>query len=182
MKFLSRLCVAAAIGAASLWSHAALVSSHYTQIDANRWTVDLGVTNDNAQPPLITGFTIYFSEDLFSGLTLLAAPAAWDSLVIQPDPMIPDAGFLDAFVLDAADALALGQSQSGFRVSFDWLGAGLPQALYFEIVDEDFNVLASGDSQVSVAQAVPEPGSLALAALGLAALWGRRRMPARGAA
>lgn len=181
MNSLSRLCVAAALGAASLWSQAALVSSHYTQLGGSRWAAQLAVSNDDAQPPLITGFTVYFSEALFGGLDLLAAPAAWDSIVIQPDPAIPGAGFLDAFVPDDADGLAPGQSQGGFVVAFDYLGTGLPPALYYEIVDADFQVLAAGETQVSVAQAVPEPGVLALAGLALAALCSRRRSTVRGA-
>lgn len=184
MKFLKRMALAAALSAASLCSQAALVTSHYTQGSGNQWTVDLTVTNDDATPALINGFTIYFSEALFSGLSLLAAPASWDSLVIQPDPNIPDAGFLDAFALDADAALALGQSSAVFTLSFDYLGLGAPFALFYEIVDANYTVLADGMSQVSVApQAVPEPGSMALAGLALSALCAaqlrRRRIGAR---
>lgn len=182
MKFLQRLALAATLGAASLCSQAALVSSHYSQGNGNQWTVDLTVTNDDATPALINGFTVYFGEDLFSGLVLRAAPAAWDSLVIQPDPNIPGAGFLDAFVLDPADALGLGQSSAVFTLSFDYLGQGLPSALFYEIVDADYQVLADGLSRVTVAQAVPEPASMALAGLALAALCATRLQRRRAGA
>lgn len=175
MQFLKRMAVAAALSAASLCSQAALVTSHYTQGNGNNWTVDLTVTNDDATPALITGFTIYFGETLFSGLSLLAAPASWDSLVIQPDPNIPDAGFLDAFALDADAALALGQSSAAFTLSFNYLGQGTPFALFYEIVDANYAVLADGMSLVTVEpQNVPEPGSMALAGLALAALCAAR--------
>lgn len=171
MRFLKRLGLAAVLAAASLASHAAVVTSHYTQGTGSSWTVDLAVSNDDGAPPLLSGFTIYFGETLFTGLQLLASPASWDSLVVQPDPAAPGAGFLDAFVLDPAEALAQGQSQTGFHLAFDYLGQGTPQSLFFEIVDANYAVLASGQSIVTFApQAVPEPGSLLLAGLALAAL------------
>jgi hypothetical protein len=176
MKSLSRLFCAAVLGAASLCSHAALVSTHYTHDSGDRWSVDLTVTNDNAMPAQISWFTVYFSEALFSDLSLVAAPATWDPLVIQPDTGIPASGFLDALVFDAADALALGQSQSGFTLSFNYLGADAPGALFYEILDDSMNVLADGQSVVTTGpQAVPEPGSLALAGLAWGAMCVVRR-------
>lgn len=171
MKFLTSLGLAAVLAAASLGSQAAVVTSHYTAGTGTRWTVDLTVANDDGAPPLLSGFTVYFSENLFAGLQLLATPTTWDSIVIEPDPAIPDAGFLDSYAVDPADALAPGQSQAGFRVAFDYLGQGAPQSLFFEIVDANYAVLASGQSVVTLApQAVPEPGSIVLAGLALAAL------------
>lgn len=171
MQLLSRLFAAAVLGAASLFSHAAVVHTHYTHTGGAQWNVDLSITNDDASPAQIDWFTVYFGEDLYRNLTLVASPATWDSLVVDTDPGIPASGYLDAFALDLADALALGQSVAGFTLSFDYLGANAPGALYFEILGEGFSVLAEGLSTVSVApQAVPEPGSLALAALALGAL------------
>jgi hypothetical protein len=151
-----------------LWctgAHAAAVTATYTPVAGPVWSVDLKVENDGALPR-IGGFTVYFDEASFGALSLQASPAAWDSLVVQPDPAIPDAGFLDAFAIDAADELAAGQSIGHWTLQFEYLGSSLPGALSFDIVDREFNVLFSGSSSVVLPVAVGEPGSLALLAAG----------------
>ncbi|MBN1765568.1 MAG: PEP-CTERM sorting domain-containing protein, partial [Sedimentisphaerales bacterium] len=57
-------------------------------------------------------------------------------------------------------AIAPGETVSGFSVSFDWLGTGVPGAQFYEIIDpDDFSTLDSGYT-------VPEPGTTILLCLG----------------
>lgn len=158
--------LAALLSAMPLLSRAAVVQSDYTLLSGNTWLADFTVINDG-NPSQITGFTIYFSEDLFANLSLVGSPSTWDSLVIQPDTGLPAAGFLDSFVLLEADAIGAGGSQGGFRVQFDHLAGTPPPALRFDINDPSFNVVFSGTTLVSV---VPEPASMLLASLGLCGL------------
>ncbi|WP_088280194.1 MYXO-CTERM sorting domain-containing protein [Ideonella sp. A 288] len=174
MKFLAKVLALAAL---SLQVHATVIGSAYTPLGGNQWSVAFEVTNDGA-PASIGGFTVYFDEALFSGLSVLDSPAGWDSLVAQPDAALPAAGFLDALVLDDADQLLDGDVLGGFRVAFTYLGAAAPGALPFEIVDRSFEVRGSGLTVPSVvgSQPVPEPPMAALVAVALAGLaWGRRR-------
>src|SRR5215203_4864568 len=102
----STLAAAAAAFAllATAQSQAAVVNSVFSALGGNNWLVDLTVIGDGT-PTSITGFTVYFSESVYSNLALVASPPTWDTLVIPGDLAIPAAGFLDAFVIDAADSL-----------------------------------------------------------------------------
>ena len=138
--------LAAAFGlmAASVAAHATVVNAVFTNLGGgNYYLAEFAVKNDGA-PASISGFTIYFDETQYSNLSLAASPSTWDSLLIQPDLGLPAAGFLDALVLNPLNALLLGQTQSGFNVTFDYLGQSLPGALPFDINDSNFNILFSG--------------------------------------
>ncbi len=153
-------------------AQAAAVTATYTALVGNTWSVDFNIANDGTIPS-IGGFTVYFDEGSFEALVLQASPAAWDSLLVQPDPNIPDAGFLDAMAIDVADELGAGQSIGGWTVQFNYLGNGLPGALSFDIVDRDFNTLFSG--RTAVVSPVSEPSTVALLAAALLTAGGLRR-------
>lgn len=142
---------------------AAEVKAEYRPLGANDWTVNFTVQNDGTLSS-IGGFTIFFPEAEFSALSLIGAPATWDSLVVQPDLGIPAAGFLDSFAIDVSDRLASGDSVGGFEIGFMFLGAGAPGRLAFDIVDSNFQVVFSGFTAVSV---VPEPPMAVFLVLGL---------------
>lgn len=151
------LCAAAA--------QAAVIEAGFTQLNGTDWQVDFRVTNDGS-PAVITGFTVYFPETLFANLALVSSPPEWDSLVIEPDVALPAPGFFDALLLDPSQSMLVGQSAEGFRVAVEFLGAGAPSALPFQIVDQSFQPLFQGTT-VPLANQVPEPSSVALVALGL---------------
>jgi hypothetical protein len=151
-----------------LLSQAAAIKSTYSPLGGADWSVALTVSNDGV-PASIIGFTVYFPETRYTNLQLTAAPAGWDPLVTQPDLGLPAAGFLDFIGLTPADVIGAGQSLGGFVGKFTLLGGGVPAALPFTINDAAFNVLFSGSTNVAV---VPEPATVLLALLGLAACGG----------
>jgi hypothetical protein len=150
---------------------AVTINSIFTPLGGNGWTVDFTVLADGT-PASLSGFTVFFPETDFSNLVVQGSPVSWDSLVAQPDTNIPAAGYFDSMMLNRALGLSAGQSQGGFVVSFDYLGATAPGSLHYEITDENFQLLTSGQTAV-----VPEPASWAqlFGGLGLLALLARRR-------
>jgi len=170
MRWSKSLCAAVFALVSIANASAAAIQASYTSLGGNAWSAAFTVTNNGDAAP-ISEFTVFFSEALFSNLSLGGSPSTWDSIVIQPDTGIPAAGYLDALALDSNDALGLGASQAGFEVSFDFLGQGAPGALPFDIVDpnNNFAVLSSGRTTVVFTDVgtVPEPGALSLALLAL---------------
>jgi hypothetical protein len=163
-----KLSIASAIAAATtvlftVPTQATVINSAYTPLAGTVWLVELTVVNDG-DPASITNFTVNFPS--FTNLVLVATPASWDTLLIQPDPELPANGFLDSLAPTPADALTVG-SLGGFRVQFNF--GGIPGALPFVISDSSFTVLFSGLTTVT---AVPEPTALLMAALGLGVVVG----------
>ena len=155
-------------------ANAAVVTSSFAQLSGSEWAVDLSITNDGT-PAEITGFTVYFSEPLFAALAVDVSPPTWDSIAIQPDTALASAGYLDSFVLEPTSALKHAETQDGFRVSFTYLGAGQPPVLPYDIVDEAFQVVASGVTE-PLTSPIPEPSTFLLAMIGIAGLVGKRHV------
>lgn len=133
-----------------------------TALGANQWRYDYSVTNDTLAVPL-KEFTIFFDESLYGQLFNAEAPFGWDPLLIEPDSAIPAPGFFD--VLAMGDGIAPGASLGGFAVSFTYLGAGLPGAQRFSIVDPvSFAEIDAGITQGPAA--IPLPGTVWLLLLG----------------
>ncbi|HXG48643.1 MAG TPA: PEP-CTERM sorting domain-containing protein [Methylomirabilota bacterium] len=113
------------------------------------------------------GFSVFFDEQLYRALQNpgpLVNPE-WSVLVVQPDLVLPDAGFFDAQAMQNAPSLS-----AEFSVQFVWLGEGAPGAQPFTIYDTDYSTLVSGFT------VVPEPTSLGLLVAGLLAWAGWRGM------
>jgi hypothetical protein len=161
-------CLLLCIGMAN--AHAAIITGELTDLGSNQWTLDLALTNNDAAG--INEFSLYFSEALFSNLQILATPSGWDSIVAQPDIFLSSAGFFDSY---NPLALLTGQSQSGFSLSFTYLGQGLPSELAFDIFADNFQWLSSGVSNPGIAS-VAEPAPLVLFLLGLACVARTRRV------
>jgi PEP-CTERM motif len=164
--------LASLIGAAAVLAplHAvgAGISAAYHPLTGNQWAVDFVVTGDGT-PAVIGDFTIYFPDTSFAALSVAASPAAWDSIVVQPDTALHSPGFLDSLAL--AGGIGSGVSVSGFQVKFNFLGTGNPLPLRFDINDANFHAVYSGLTSVT---AVPEPETAWLILLGLGAIGGAR--------
>ena len=153
---------AAALALTAPSSQATVINSAYTPLGANSWLVDFTIINDGT-PASFAGFTIDFPNA--TNLVLRSSPSTWDSAVFQPDPGLPDNGFLDSFVRSASNALPLGQSIAGFGVSFAYTAGAIPGPLPFMVYSENFTPLFAGNTTVA---AIPEPPAVFMAVLGLA--------------
>jgi len=138
------------------------------------------IHNDSLSVPL-SNFTIYFPDLTFPGpssdysnLSVVLSPAGWDLIVIEPSAP-GNSGFADGLAF-AGNELAPGDWLAGFAVAFKYTGSGTPGSQYFEIYDENFDLIDFGTTVPSTP--VPEPVSTAgglLAAVGLLDLLRRRR-------
>lgn len=150
-------------------AHAVEVTAGREHLGGNRWLYSYELD----EFPYTTGygFTVYFDPEQFAALAT-AAPGPgtdWNAVVLQPDVGLGAEGFYDAQALfddPTVDAV--------FRVSFDWLGIGLPGPQPFEVREPapSFDVVESGTT------IVPEPAALAQHAgtvLSLAAMAARGR-------
>ncbi len=143
-----------------------------TNLGGDSWRYDYTLGNDTLDGPL-REVTVYFDLGVYANLAVVASPPEWNSLVVQPDAGLPDAGFFDS--LAAAGGLAPGAVLPGFAVSFDYLGGGTPGSQLFEIVNpEPFGVIDGGNTAVVLP--APAAGWL-LGTTWLAVGWraGRRR-------
>jgi hypothetical protein len=133
-------------------------------VAGNRYEYIYTVVNDTL-PIAIDEFTIFFPLGLYDNLEVARPMAGWDEITVNPELIlgIPIDGFYDALAL--VSGVPPGASVSGFSVAFDWLGAGIPGAQRFEVVDPaTFAVLDSGVT------GIPEPGSLLLLVSGVLGL------------
>jgi hypothetical protein len=151
-------CIATAAGAVNItYSTVFLGSSNY------QTAFNLNVEPGNAA---VSEFTLFFSPEFYSGLTLSTSPAGFDSLLVQPDPSIPGDGFLDVL---AAVPVPGGSSSGAFVLDYQFITFGTPGLMPFDIVDpSSFQTLLSGFTSVVGAvvpvdpSKVPEPGSVLL--------------------
>jgi hypothetical protein len=152
---------------------AATIDYQVNNLGGSSWEYSYTITNDTLSAAL-EEFTIFFAVGLYENLAVTASATDWDSLVVQPDTGLPDDGYFDA--LAEAAGIPVSGSLGGFKVSFDFLGAGTPGAQPFDIVDPaTTGVLESGTTTV-----VPAPAAGWLLGTGVLALVaGRRRLRAR---
>ena len=120
------------------------------------------------------GFSIWFHSNVYNNLTLASTSPVWNAIAVQPDILLPDAGYYDALAQVDHASLA-----SPFSVQFSWLGNGVPGSQRFDLYNlsnGNLVVTHSGDT-VLRGSVVPLPGSLWLLLSGMATVswWVRRR-------
>lgn len=116
------------------------------------------------------GFSVQFDPSLFASLESPPPVGSnWDIISLQPDLALPDDGIYDA------RALVSSPSQlTGFSVEFVWLGSGAPAAQPFVVYNASFATVESGQTVP-----VPEPGTLALLAVGFVGVHAHARRSTR---
>lgn len=142
-----------------------------TSLGGTSWQYVYHVSNTILATP-IREFTIWFDYSLYENLVFTTPDplaSAWDELVIQPELVIEDDGFYDALTETGNPGIGIGETVSGFSVSFDWLGTGNPGSQFYEIIDPD--TFATSDSGWTV----PEPVASLLLIAGCFGILRRRR-------
>ena len=138
-------------------------------LGGNEYRYEYTITNDGSlnNEATVEWFTIFFEaapydEKSLSIVTADPPAAEWDEVILASAPLVNPA--YDAFAL--AGGIGAGDTVSGFRVRFAWLGPGTPGAQPFEIYDSTtFGVLFEGSTEPRTT-AIPEPGSLVLVLVG----------------
>jgi len=138
------------------------ISYTLAELGGGTWQYTYDVTN-NTLAEGIDEFTVWFGIGSYENLTIetLNPPADnWGEIVWQPDALLGDDGGYDA--LATGLDIGIGETISGFAVSFDWLGAGAPGSQFYEIIDPvTFDTIDSGWT-------VPEPATMLYLTIGIA--------------
>jgi hypothetical protein len=152
------------------------ISYTLTDLGSGNWEYSYTITNTDEASGLYV-FDIYFpsvsSTDAlnYSNITETANPDSTNWITTVFPPSAPNlGGIYDAVALNTP--IALGQSLSGFSVSFNYaLTKQLPVIgpQYFEIYDSNYHLLESG---TTVQAAVPEASTLVLLVSGIFGLLG----------
>jgi len=138
-------------------ARAALITTNFSELVGNQGTVDIQLNLGSAQA--LEGFQIFFSESLFSNLSIINSPANWDSLIL--------ASVQGPLLFDSFNFLGL---ENGIaKLAFTYLGQGSIQPLNYELYNSAFEVTGAGVTE-NVKASVPESSSLMLMLLGLCAL------------
>lgn len=144
----------------SSWGQTTGIDYTLTDLGGNRWQYEYEVSNFGLSEG-IELFTVYFDYGLAENITIdTPEPPAngWEELILEEIDVIQQGFAYDAESL--AGGIAVGQSVSGFRVSFDWCGGETPGAQYYEVYDAGtFELQDSGYT-------VPEPCGVGLLVLG----------------
>lgn len=143
----------------------AMLTYSLTNIGGNSWQYDYSFSSAQALPAN-TGFSVYFEAGVAAGLTEVAAPAGWDTLIVQPGSFLGDSeGYYDALALNG---LAAGETAGLFSLRLNWLAVNSqPGDPRFEVyrLGSTFEVIESG-----LASLVPVPAAGLLFGSGLAGL------------
>jgi hypothetical protein len=158
---------------------APIITYTATNVSGSTWTYQYALTN-TAPTGVISEFTTWFDRAKYSNLSVVATPATWNSIAIQPDFGIPADGFFDSLALGTG--LGINASLTGFSVRFNYLASGTPGAQPFEIINPStFLTLYSGTTSLAgssgsgTGTSVDAPATFALLAVSLVALARTRR-------
>jgi hypothetical protein len=148
-------------------ANATTISYDIINLSGSTWEYSYTVEN-NSLAGDIDEFTVWFDYTLYENLAVTSSLSDWDEIAIPTDTTIPDDGFYDAYALFSG--IAPGASETGYFVSFDWLGTGTPGSQPFDIVDPiTYDTLDSGDTSLASAP-IPEPSTVFLMGIGLVGL------------
>jgi hypothetical protein len=113
-----------------------------TELSGSTWQYTYSITN-SFLTTAVDEFTIFSPVGEYSNLKVISSPGTWNSIVVQPDPALPSAGFFDAVAVNSG--LLAGKSQKGFTEQFTWLGKGTPGPQTFDIVNpKTFSTIFAG--------------------------------------
>lgn len=156
--------------APSAWATSIQYASSH--LGGTQWRYDYTIVNDTLAAP-IDEFSIFFGSGRYGNLQNASTTPDCDLLVIQPDAAIPAAGYLDALALSSS--ILPGTALSGFAVTFDYFGAGLPPAQAFTVWDPvSFIEIDTGTTSALVALPLASTAWLLLAGI-LPLAWRRRK-------
>lgn len=117
--------------------------------------------------PAFSSVNLLFSSALYSDLFVTGSGPEVIGLETQPDASLGADGQLTVTAI--IDLLA--STSATVDLDFVWLSVGAPGSQAFEVLDDQFNVIGSGQTALSGAvQTVPEPGTLGLLGLSLFAV------------
>lgn len=153
------------------------IAYQVTPLGSGRWQYSYDVTNLSLVSP-IEEFTIWFNYTLpYANLTIETPdpPASgWDELVWQPDPLWSIDGSYDALALGSG--IGTGQTVSGFAVSFDWPGTGVPGSQFYEIINPaTWEAVDEGWTTSEPVTIIPVPGACILTVIGLGIIGFRKK-------
>ncbi|SCX42358.1 PEP-CTERM sorting domain-containing protein [Nitrosospira sp. Nsp1] len=164
MRFLSRFILGGILALTVQAVGASVLTVTYTASDLadsvpglDRWQLTYHVAGSL---DAFEGLNVLFDPSDFAALSVDAAPSGWLTYSLDPDLAFNTDGVFSS-TIDGT-----GMLPADFIVSFDWIGAGVPGSQSFEIFDDNFIVTGKG---TTTSATVPEPGSLVLLAVGLAA-------------
>lgn len=143
-------------------ARAALITTNFSELVGNQGTVDIQLSLGNAE--VVEGFQVFFSENLFSNLSVVNSPVGWDSLILNS---VQGPSIFDSFNV-------LGLEKGVAKLAFTYLGQGSIQELNYEFYNANFDVTGSGVA-ANVKTPVPEASGLMLMLLGLLAIAARSR-------
>jgi hypothetical protein len=158
-----------ALACSSMSANAVTVESTLLSLGGNSYQFNYTITNDD----IVSGFdefSIYFDNTSYDNLAVVASHADWDSAIIPAELFLPlnHPDVFDSIAL--VQPLGLGETISGFSVSFDWIGVGLPGVQNFDVIDAgSYTILQSGTTTLAAPE-VPVPASLPLLASALTGL------------
>lgn len=114
------------------------------------------------------GFSVFFDSAVYRNLQSFppAVSADWNVLSVQPDVLLSAPGFYDALAVHN-----LPSPSSGHRITFVWMGQGMPGTQPFTVYNTDFSTRSFGQTMP-----VPEPRTVWLIAAGLPLFLGWQRV------
>jgi hypothetical protein len=156
---MKKILIAVFILSLSQISTATIINFTTTALGSGSFENIYTIENDTLAP--IKEFTIWFDAALYSNLQITTKSQLadnWDELILSSTGFGIPVGY-DG--LATGSGIAISETVSGFSVSYNWIGTGLPGRQSFEIINSITNqTIESGNT-------VPEPTTLFLLSLSI---------------